>query len=126
LFLVHFDENSFLIAPRPNRCGFLAYREISTALIELIDHALSLIAEICPDCFYPTSLISGKGTDDLLELKQRIAALIREKLIFRAHVELVAPNSLPKFEYKAKLVRELDKKKANNKLGITGSFQGDH
>jgi phenylacetate-CoA ligase len=49
----------------------------------------------------------GKGTDDLLELKQKIEALIREKLIFRTDVELVAPNSLPKFEYKARLVRKL-------------------
>ena len=54
----------------------------------------------------------GKETDDLLELKQRIEALIREKLIFRAHVELVAPNSLPKFEYKAKLVRKLYQEKS--------------
>jgi phenylacetate-CoA ligase len=54
----------------------------------------------------------GKGTDDLLKLKQKIEALIREKLIFRAHVELVAPNSLPKFEYKAKLVRKLYEEKS--------------
>lgn len=54
----------------------------------------------------------GKGTDDLLELKQKIEALIRGKLIFRADVELVAPNSLPKFEYKAKLVRKLYEEKS--------------
>jgi phenylacetate-CoA ligase len=53
----------------------------------------------------------GKGAGDLLELKQRIEALIREKLIFRSHVELVAPNSLPKFEYKARLVRKLYQEK---------------
>jgi len=54
----------------------------------------------------------GKGTADLSELKQKIEALIREKLIFRAHVELVAPNSLPKFEYKAKLVRKFYEEKS--------------
>jgi phenylacetate-CoA ligase len=53
----------------------------------------------------------GKESKDLIELKQKIEALIREKLIFRAHVELVAPNSLPKFEYKAKLVRKLYEEK---------------
>jgi phenylacetate-CoA ligase len=51
----------------------------------------------------------GKGAHDLRGLKQKIEVLIREKLIFRANVELVAPNSLPKFEYKAKLVRALYK-----------------
>jgi phenylacetate-CoA ligase len=54
----------------------------------------------------------GQGTDDLLKLKQKAEALIREKLIFRADVELVAPNSLPKFEYKAKLVRKLYEEKS--------------
>jgi len=49
----------------------------------------------------------GKGSADLLKLKQKVEALIREKLLFRADVELVAPNNLPKFEYKAKLVRKL-------------------
>jgi phenylacetate-CoA ligase len=49
----------------------------------------------------------GQETADLIQLKQKVEALIREKLIFRADVELVAPNSLPKFEYKAKLVRKL-------------------
>ena len=38
--------------------------------------------------------------------------LIGEKLIFRANVELVAPNSLPKLEYKAKLVRKLYEEKS--------------
>ncbi len=54
----------------------------------------------------------GKGAEDLPELKQKIEALIREKLIFRAQVELVAPNSLPEFEYKAKLVRKLYQEKS--------------
>jgi phenylacetate-CoA ligase len=49
----------------------------------------------------------GQETADLIQLKQKVEALIREKLIFRVDVELVAPNSLPKFEYKAKLVRKL-------------------
>lgn len=48
----------------------------------------------------------GKRAHGLLKLKQKIETLIREKLIFRADVELVAPNSLPKFEYKARLVRK--------------------
>ena len=54
----------------------------------------------------PIKVEYGEGSDDLLKLKQKIEALIREKLLFRADVALVAPNSLPKFEYKAKLVRK--------------------
>ena len=54
----------------------------------------------------------GKRPEDLLDLKQKIEALIREKLIFRAQVELVAPDSLPKFEYKAKLMRKLYEEKS--------------
>ena len=40
-------------------------------------------------------------------LKKEIEALIREKLIFRANVEVVPKDSLPKYEYKAKLVRKV-------------------
>lgn len=49
----------------------------------------------------------GKGVEDLGALKKELETLIREKLIFRAEIELVPPDSLPKYEYKAKLVREL-------------------
>lgn len=48
----------------------------------------------------------GKEPGDLAQLKKQAEELIREKLIFRARVELVPPDSLPKFEYKAKLVRK--------------------
>lgn len=49
----------------------------------------------------------GEGVTDPEALKKNIEALIREKLIFRADVELVPQDSLPKYEYKAKLVRKL-------------------
>lgn len=48
----------------------------------------------------------GKEIGDLNRLKEEIENLIREKLIFRPNVELVPPDSLPKYEYKAKLVRK--------------------
>lgn len=44
------------------------------------------------------------GDTDLL-IKQ-IEQMIREKLIFSARITLVPPGTLPKFEYKAKLVEE--------------------
>jgi len=49
---------------------------------------------------------------DLNRLKEEIEALIRDKLIFRAKIELVPPDSLPKYEYKAKLVRKIWEEKA--------------
>ncbi|MEW6136784.1 MAG: hypothetical protein AB1733_01025 [Thermodesulfobacteriota bacterium] len=40
------------------------------------------------------------------DLKSLIEGTLRDKLIFSSQVELVAPGSLPKFEYKAKLVEK--------------------
>ena len=53
----------------------------------------------------------GEGTGDLDQLKTELEALIREKLIFRANVELVPKDALPKYEYKAKLVRKIYEEK---------------
>ena len=53
----------------------------------------------------------GSGSPDLTKLKKEIESVIREKLIFRANVELVPPDSLPKYEYKAKLVRKVYEEK---------------
>ena len=39
-------------------------------------------------------------------LKKQIEALIREKLIFRSNVEIVPDGTLPRYEYKARLVRK--------------------
>jgi phenylacetate-CoA ligase len=48
----------------------------------------------------------GPDPGDLDALKGEIESLIREKLVFRARVEVVPPGSLPKYEYKAKLVKK--------------------
>jgi phenylacetate-CoA ligase len=48
----------------------------------------------------------GGDEKDLEGLKKELESILREKLIFRANVELVPPDALPKFEYKAKLVRK--------------------
>ncbi len=47
----------------------------------------------------------GEQPGDLAQLKTDIERLLREKLVFRAAVELV--ESLPRYEYKGKLVRKL-------------------
>lgn len=88
-----------------------AIRDVVSSLVPDTTGALEIqLKKQPPEGWEPPIHIKvehGKGPADLLELKQKIEALIREKLIFRADVELVAPNSLPKFEYKAKLVRKL-------------------
>lgn len=43
---------------------------------------------------------------DAAGLKQAIEARLREKLMFRAEIELVPPQALPRYEYKAQLVRK--------------------
>ncbi|TDA70036.1 MAG: phenylacetate--CoA ligase family protein [Clostridia bacterium] len=48
----------------------------------------------------------GPEAGDLSQLKQELEQHIREKLIFRADVELVPAGTLPRSEYKASLVRK--------------------
>ena len=43
-------------------------------------------------------------SNDISSIKKDIENSVREKLIFSSSVELVPPGTLPKFEYKAKLV----------------------
>jgi len=49
----------------------------------------------------------GEEEVDLLGLKHELEALIREKLIAKAEVELVPADTLPRFEMKAQLIRKL-------------------
>jgi len=49
----------------------------------------------------------SRGVQDLGTLKKRIEEALRDKLVFRADVELVPEGTLPRFEMKAKLVRKL-------------------
>jgi phenylacetate-CoA ligase len=45
--------------------------------------------------------------EDLGSLKKKVEDAIRDKLVFRADIEMVPPDTLPKYEYKAKLVRNI-------------------
>lgn len=93
-----------------------AVRDVVSSLVPDTTGAIEIqLKKRPPEGWHPPIHIKvehGKGTHDLGKLKQKIEALIREKLIFRAQVELVAPDSLPKFEYKAKLVRKLYEEKS--------------
>lgn len=48
----------------------------------------------------------GAEPGDLGKLASQIEHLLREKLIFSSRVELVPPGTLPKYEYKARLVEK--------------------
>jgi phenylacetate-CoA ligase len=49
------------------------------------------------------------GEKDLDALKQELETVLRDKLVFRAEVELVPEGTLPRFEMKANLIRRLYK-----------------
>jgi len=51
------------------------------------------------------------GAGDLKALKKEIEDAIRQKLVFRADVELVSEGSLPRYEYKGALVRNVYEEK---------------
>jgi phenylacetate-CoA ligase len=49
----------------------------------------------------------GAGERDLNGLSAELERRVRDRLVVSARVELVPPGTLPRFEMKAKLVREL-------------------
>jgi phenylacetate-CoA ligase len=46
------------------------------------------------------------GEKNLAALKTELESALRDKLVFRAEVELVPEETLPRFEMKAKLIRK--------------------
>ena len=55
----------------------------------------------------PVKVEYAAGTENLPGLKAELEEALRAKLIFRASVELVPEGTLPRSEYKGKLVRKL-------------------
>jgi phenylacetate-CoA ligase len=49
----------------------------------------------------------AQGTENLSHLKKAIEEELRNKLVFRADVQLVPEGTLPRYEMKATLVRKL-------------------
>jgi phenylacetate-CoA ligase len=50
---------------------------------------------------------AGPNVGDFQELKRELEGLIRDRLIVKAAVEVVPPDSLPRFEMKAQLIRKV-------------------
>ena len=88
-----------------------AVRDIVASLTPKTTGAMEIqIYQAPPEGWKPPIHIKaehGKGVTNLDALKKEIENLLRDKLVFRANVELVPPDALPKFEYKAKLVRKV-------------------
>ena len=55
----------------------------------------------------PVKIEYGSEASDLQKLKADLETALREKLVFRASVELVPEGTLPRSEYKGRLVRKL-------------------
>lgn len=87
-----------------------AVRDVISSLAPAVSGEIQIQLKEPPPTVTPPLAIRvehGEAPGDLARLKARAEGLLREKLVFRAEVELVPPGSLPKFEYKAKLVKKV-------------------
>ncbi|MBI4444776.1 MAG: phenylacetate--CoA ligase family protein [Acidobacteria bacterium] len=88
-----------------------AIRDVVAALVPLTTGAIEVqLHSPPPQGWFPPVHIKvehGPEAGHLPSLKKRIEETLRSQLIFKADVELVPPHTLPRYEYKAKLVRKL-------------------
>jgi phenylacetate-CoA ligase len=94
-----------------------AVKDVVSNLAPLTSGAVEIqLTQRPPDGWQPPIWIkveSGPAHADPTKLKADIEGIIREKLIFRAKVEIVPMGSLPTYEYKAKLVRKVYEEAVN-------------
>ncbi len=86
-----------------------AVKDIISSLTPRVTGEIQILLDEPPPSVKPPMKIKvehGENPGDLNAMKVEIENLLREKLIFSAKVELVPPGTLPKFEYKAKLVEK--------------------
>lgn len=86
-----------------------AVRDVVGSLAPRVTGEIVILLDEPPPSAKPPLKIKvehGESPGDLKDLKSLIEGTLRDKLIFSSQVELVAPGSLPKFEYKAKLVEK--------------------
>jgi phenylacetate-CoA ligase len=84
-----------------------AIRDVISTLAPAVTGELVIKLDEPPPSVKPPMKIHvehGENPGDLETLKQKIEHLLREKLIFPSNITLVPPGTLPKYEYKAKLV----------------------
>ncbi len=86
-----------------------AVRDVIGGLAPRVTSEIQILLQESPPSVKPPMKIKvehGEFPGDLSQLKAGIEGLLRKKLIFSSNVELVPPGTLPKFEYKAKLVKK--------------------
>ncbi len=87
-----------------------AVKDVITDLYPRTTGAMEILLASEPPSVEPPLRIQaeyGPEATDLGALKKEIEAILREKLIVKSDVELVPPETLPRFEMKAKLIRKL-------------------
>jgi phenylacetate-CoA ligase len=87
-----------------------AIKDVVTSLHPRTTGALQILLGAPPPRVDPPLRVQveyGPEARDLDALKRELERLIREKLIAKAEVELVPPETLPRFEMKAQLIRKL-------------------
>lgn len=87
-----------------------AVKDVVTSLHPRTTGALQILLSAPPPRVDPPLRIQaeyGSEASDLTELKEELELLIRERLIVKAEVELVPPETLPRYEMKAQLIRKL-------------------
>lgn len=87
-----------------------AIKDVVTSLHPRTTGALQVLLDFPPPRVEPPLRLQveyGPEASDLAALKRELETLIRDKLIVKAQVELVPPETLPRFEMKAQLIRRL-------------------
>jgi phenylacetate-CoA ligase len=87
-----------------------AIKDVVTRLYPRTTGALQILLEAPgPRVDPPLRLEIEYGADvaDLSALKAELETLLRDKLIFKADVRLLPPDTLPRFEMKTQLIRRL-------------------
>jgi phenylacetate-CoA ligase len=87
-----------------------AIKDVVTELYPRTTGALQILLEAPGPKVEPPLRVQveyGEEATDLESLKREIEQVIRDKLIVKAEVELVPPETLPRFEMKAQLIKRL-------------------
>jgi phenylacetate-CoA ligase len=87
-----------------------AIKDVVTSLYPRTTGALQILLEAPGPRVDPPlrlELEYGADVDDLPGLKQELETLLRDKLIFKAEIRLLPPDTLPRFEMKTQLLRKL-------------------
>jgi phenylacetate-CoA ligase len=87
-----------------------AIKDVVTSLHPRTTGALQILLPSPPPKVEPPLRVQveyGHEASELDALRRELEGLIRDKLIVKADVELVPPDTLPRFEMKAQLIRKL-------------------